>query len=284
MAAMEKSVLLTGAAGGIGTAAVRSLSERGYRVFATVRGDSDASRALAALPGVSLVTMDVADPVSVTSAAETVGREIAALHAVVNNAGVIVQGPLELVSPAELRRQFEVNTYGPTYVAQAFLPLLRAGKGRIVNVSAPTARVPMPFLAPISASKAALEALTTALRLELEAWNIPVAVVEPGGTETQIFDKADQAGKAALAQADPARVRLYRDHLARIDKTQAQMRLRPVQPVADAIVAAVTDRRPKRRYLVGDARAIRMLLKLPTGLRERLVLSTLGLRGVVAGR
>jgi len=284
MAAMEKSVLLTGAAGGIGTAAVRSLSERGYRVFATVRVDSDASRALAALPGVSLVTMDVADPVSVTSAAETVGREIAALHAVVNNAGVIVQGPLELVSPAELRRQFEVNTYGPTYVAQAFLPLLRAGKGRIVNVSAPTARVPMPFLAPISASKAALEALTTALRLELEAWNIPVAVVEPGGTETQIFDKADQAGKAALAQADPARVRLYRDHLARIDKTQAQMRLRPVQPVADAIVAAVTDRRPKRRYLVGDARAIRMLLKLPTGLRERLVLSTLGLRGVVAGR
>jgi NAD(P)-dependent dehydrogenase (short-subunit alcohol dehydrogenase family) len=280
----NKAVLVTGAAGGIGAAAVRSLAERGYRVYATVRADDAASRALAKIQNVRLVTMDVTDPASVAAAADTVRQQTPALHAVVNNAGVIVQGPLELVPPEELRRQFEVNTFGPAYVTQAFLPLIRAGKGRIVNVSAPTARVPMPFLAPISASKAALDALTTALRLELEAWNVPISVIEPGSTQTGIFDKAGAAEKAARQHADPQRVRLYSDHLARIDKTQAGMKQDPVQPVADAIVDAVTARTPKRRYVVGGARAIGVLLKLPTGLRERVLMSSLGLRGAVAGR
>jgi NAD(P)-dependent dehydrogenase (short-subunit alcohol dehydrogenase family) len=280
----NRGVLVTGASGGIGGAAVRSLAERGYLVYATVRGDDAASRALAALPGVRLVRMDVADPGSVAAAADTIGAEVAGLRAVVNNAGVIVQGPLELVPPAELRRQFEVNTLGPTFVTQAFLPLLRAGNGRVVNVSAPTGRIPMPFLAPLSASKAALESLTTALRLELAAWNVPVIVVEPGSTQTRIFDKADAAAKAALQDTDPRLIRLYRDHLARMDKTQARMRQRPVQPVADAIVTAVTARKPRRRYPVGDARTFGVLLRLPTGLRERLVISALGLRGAKAGQ
>jgi len=282
---MEKSaVLVTGAAGGIGAAAVRTLAGRGYLVFAAVRQDSAMSRELAALPGVRLVTMDVTDPDSVAAAAEEVGRQVTGLQAVVNNAGLIVQGPLELVPPAQLQRQFEVNTYGPAFVTQAFLPLLRAGHGRVVNVSAPTGRVAMPFLGALSASKAALEAFTVALRLELEAWNMPVVVVEPGTTETSIFAKADTAAKAALRQTDPRRTALYRDHLARLDKSMTAMKPRPVQPVADAIVAAVTDRKPRRRYSVADARAIGVLLKLPTGLRERLVMNSLGLRGAVAGR
>jgi NAD(P)-dependent dehydrogenase (short-subunit alcohol dehydrogenase family) len=280
----NQAVVVTGAAGGIGAATVNSLAARGYRVFATVRGDDAASRALAKLPNVRVITMDVTDPQSIAAAARTVGDEVSGVRAVVNNAGVIVQGPLELVPADELRRQFEVNTFGPAYVVQAFLPLIRAGQGRIVNVSAPTARVPMPFLAPISASKAALEALTTAMRLELEAWNVPISMIEPGSTQTRIFDKAGAAEKAARKHADPQRVRLYADHLTRIDKTQAGMKQDPVQPVADAIVAAVTSRRPKRRYVVGGARAIGVLLKLPTGLRERIVMSSLGLRGAVAGR
>jgi short-subunit dehydrogenase len=129
-----------------------------------------------------------------------------------------------------------------------------------------------------------LEALTTALRLELAAWNVPVSVVEPGSTQTRIFDKADAAEKAARQHADPQRVGLYSDHLARIAKAQAGMKQDPVQPVVDAIVDAVTSHTPKRRYVVGGARAIGVLLKLPIGLRERLVMSSLGLRGAVAGR
>ncbi|NUR71772.1 MAG: SDR family NAD(P)-dependent oxidoreductase [Hamadaea sp.] len=279
-----EAVLVTGAAGGIGAAAVRSLAGHGMRVYATVRGDDETSRSLAKIANVRLITMDVSEPASVEAAVETIRRESPALRAVVNNAGVIVQGPLELVPPAELRRQFEVNTFGPAYVVQAFLPLLRAGGGRIVNVGAPTGRVAMPFLGPISASKAALESFSNALRLELAAWNIPVSVIEPGSTQTRIFDKAGSAEKAARRLSDPQRVRLYADHLARMDKAQAAMKQDPVQPVADAIVHAVIARTPKRRYVVGGARAIGLLLKMPTGLRERLLMSSLGLRGVAAGR
>lgn len=279
----NSAVLVTGAAGGIGTAAVHTLAERGYLVFAAVRQDNTASRTLAALPNVRLVTMDVTDPDSAAAAAEDVGRQVSTLHAIVNNAGLIVQGPLELVPPAQLQQQFEVNTYGPAYVTQAFLPLLRAGHGRVVNVSAPTGRVAMPFLGALSASKAALEAYTAALRLELAAWNMPVVVVEPGTTETDIFAKADTAAKAALRETDPRRTALYRDHLACLDKSMTAMKPRPVQPVADAIAAAVTDRKPQRRYSVADARMISVLLKLPTGLRERLVMGSLGLRGATAG-
>ncbi|ABW09545.1 short-chain dehydrogenase/reductase SDR [Parafrankia sp. EAN1pec] len=275
-------VLVSGAAGGIGAATVRLLADRGYLVFAAVRAENHTSRVLADLSGVQVVTMDVADPESVATAAEEVNGAVpnGGLRAVVNNAGVIVQGPLELVPPDELRRQFEVNTFGPAYVTQAFLPMLRAGHGRIINVTAPTARVPMPFMAPISASKAALDALSTALRLELAAWKVPVVLVEPGATETQIFDKADTAAREALGAATPAQVALYRDHLTAMEQARKRLRTRPVEPVARAIATAVTARRPRRRYSIADARAIGVLAHLPARLRERLVMSTLGLRGV----
>jgi NAD(P)-dependent dehydrogenase (short-subunit alcohol dehydrogenase family) len=113
-------------------------------------------------------------------------------------------GPLELVPPDELRRQFEVNALGPAHVIQAFLPLLREGRGRIVNISAPTARVPIPF-SPVGASKAALESLSDSLRIELGAWGIPVAVIVPGGTATPIWQKADTAAQAALNGTEPKR-------------------------------------------------------------------------------
>jgi NAD(P)-dependent dehydrogenase (short-subunit alcohol dehydrogenase family) len=92
-----------------------------------------------------------------------------------------------------------VNTFGPVYVAQAFLPLLRAGPGRLINISTPTARVAMPFMAPIGASKAAVASPSDALRLELAAWNIPVIVVESGGTQTDTFTKADVQARTTLA-------------------------------------------------------------------------------------
>ena len=274
---MSKSVLVTGAAGGIGRATVRALAEHGHLVYAGVRG---ADAELAALPGVRLLTLDVTDPENVAAAAEQVGPE---LHAVVNNAGVIVQGPLELVPPEELRRQFAVNTFGPVFVVQALLPKLRAGHGRIVNVSAPTAYLSMPMLAPLSASKAALESLSTALRTELAAWGIPVVMIVPGAVETAIFTKAEAAARTSLGAAGP-RTALYDAHLAALGKMSAGQKLAPVQPVADAVVAAVTARAPKRRYSIGGmARSAPLLARLPSGLRDRLIAGLTGLNGIKAG-
>jgi NAD(P)-dependent dehydrogenase (short-subunit alcohol dehydrogenase family) len=274
--ATKGNVFITGAATGIGAAATKLLAEAGYRVFAGVRTEAGS---LAGTAGVRLVTIDVTDPASVEDAAKVV-REAAGgdgLRAVINNAGVMVQGPLELVPAAEMRRQFEVNTLGPAHVIQAFLPLLREGKGRIVNISAPTARVPVPF-SPIGASKAALESLSDSLRIELGAWGIPVIVIEPGGTATPIWQKADTAAQAALSGTDPGTVALYRDQLAAAANAAAKQRLGAADAVAKTIADAVSARRPKRRYMAGSGVAMfGVLAHLPASLRERLIKTALGL-------
>lgn len=276
-----EAVLITGAATGIGAAAARKLAERGYRVFAGVHTTQPASPAA----GVEAVALDVTDPGSVAAAVAVVRERLegSGLRAVVNNAGVIVQGPLELLPQRELERQFAINTLGPIYVTQAFLPLLRAGRGRLINVSAPTARVPVPFMGPIGASKAALESLSAALRGELAAWKIPVVLIEPGGTDTRIFAKAAAATETALAAGDPARVALYRPQLEAIAKAAARQSLGPIEPVADALVTAIEARRPRRRYAAGNGvRLFAALSHVPTGLRERLVASAFGLNRVAA--
>jgi NAD(P)-dependent dehydrogenase (short-subunit alcohol dehydrogenase family) len=279
VAAESRAILITGAGAGIGTAVTRALLERGITVYAGIRGPAPA-----ALAGAVPVTLDVTSADSVSAAAERIADQQGGrgLHAVVNNAGVLVQGPLELLPESELRRQFEVNVYGPVRVMQAFLPQLRLGKGRVVNITAPTALIAVPFAAPISASKAALAALSDAARLELAQWGLPVVQVVPGGTDTEIFAKAERSAGDALAAADPAGVALYRPALAAVAAATARQRLDPVQTVVRAVLAATLDSRPKTRYLAGNARVFAVLARLPVGARDRLLARTLGLSKLAA--
>jgi NAD(P)-dependent dehydrogenase (short-subunit alcohol dehydrogenase family) len=259
----SSAVFLTGAGGGIGPATTQALAQRGFEVYAGVR---QPTTELAGLPGVHQVVVDVTDPASVAAAADEVNRLRGGrgLHAVINNAGVIVQGPVELAPVADLPRQFEVNVYGSVYVVQSFLPLLRAVPGRLINISAPSARVAVPFMASISASKAALDLFSASLRVEQAPFGIPVSIVEPGTTATEIFAKAGTAAQAALGKAAPEVVALYRDRLDGITQRMGRFRSGPVAAVARTIVAAVEARRPKVRYTVGDARQFGILTKLPT--------------------
>ena len=271
-----KTVLITGAAGGIGAAATHRLAQLGFTVYAGVR--SPAPR-LDAIDGVRTLRLDVTDAEEIRRAAALVTAEAGALHALVNNAGVIVQGPLELVSIAELRRQFEVNVFGPAQLTAAFLPLLRAGRGRLVNISAPTARAAVPFMGPISASKAALESLTDALRGELAGWKIPISVIQPSGTDTPIFATAGKAATESLATMPPELMDLYTPALASLGAAAAKMKLAPPEPVVKAIVHAVSSGKPKALYTVGrDAKAAAVLAKLPIGLRTALVMRALGIK------
>jgi len=280
-AARERTVLVTGAARGGGLHTCKALTARGFRVYAGVRGEPGE---LAAVPGVRTVHLDVTDEQSVAGALDALRaageRE---LHGLVNNAGIIVQGPLELVPEAELRRQFEVNVFGPARVTQAFLPLLRAGRGRLVNVTAPTARLPVPFLGPISGSKAALQALSDAWRGELEHWGVGVVIVEPGAMRTDIFDTAAAAAEKALAGTSPEQSALYGRQLAALAKASAKMKLHSPDYLADAVVKALTAARPKARYTVGpDTRLLGLLARLPLRTRDRLVMRMLGLSGISA--
>jgi NAD(P)-dependent dehydrogenase (short-subunit alcohol dehydrogenase family) len=271
------NVFITGAAAGIGAAVTRRLAGDGYTVYAGVHCDGGS---LDRIAGVRPVSIDVTDPASVAAAAEQVAGQAgrSGLRALINNAGFILQGPVELLAPADLERQFAVNTLGPAYAVKAFLPLLRAGGGRVINISAPTARVPLPYLAALSGSKAALSAMSDALRLELAGWNIPVIVVEPSATDTRIFAKAAAAATISLKSVDPGRVALYERQLDAIAAASARQRTAPVDPVAKTIAAAVGAARPRRHYTSGiEARMAGLLAGLPAGIKERLITRLLGL-------
>jgi NAD(P)-dependent dehydrogenase (short-subunit alcohol dehydrogenase family) len=272
----SKAVLITGAGAGLGLATTQALATKGYRVYAGVR---HAPPPQLDAPGVHPVPLDVTDDASVAAAAEQVAAaEPGGLHALVNNAGVIVQGPQELLPTEEWQRQFDVNVIGPARVTRAFLPLLRKAPGRIVNISAASARVALPFLGPLSASKAALESLSDAARIELAPWGIPVVVVQPGALETEIFTKASTAAQAALRGANPQQLALYRSQLAALDAATARQRLGSVTKAAQVVVRAVDAARPRRVYFGGaDVRGLGLLAGLPAGLRERAITATFGL-------
>jgi NAD(P)-dependent dehydrogenase (short-subunit alcohol dehydrogenase family) len=273
------AVLITGAGGGAGAATARALVKKGFRVYAGVHsgaGDLDG------VSGVQVIPLDVTDPASVDNAVEAVRTAgETELRGVVNNAGIIVQGPLELVPDGELVRQFEVNVFGPARVTQAFLPLLRQGRGRVVNITAATARVPGPFFGPISASKASLQALSDAWRVELAPWGISVVVIEPGALETQIFAKAAASSQKASAALPPEQVRRYSAQLDAVNAAMGKMKASSPSILSDAVVTALTAAKPKPRYTIGpDTRLLGLLARLPLRTRDRLLTQAMGLSKV----
>ena len=201
-----RSAVVTGASSGIGQATAQHLDSLGFTVFAGVRSAEARERVASEGSGhVRPLRLDVTDPASIAAAAGEV-REAAGtsgLAALVNNAGIAVSGPLELVPIEGLRNQLEVNVIGQVSVTQAFLPALRAARGRIVNVSSIGGKIALPLAGPYAASKFALEAITDSLRRELRHLGVQVIAVEPGGVKTAIWGKGTKAAEAMLIDADP---------------------------------------------------------------------------------
>jgi NAD(P)-dependent dehydrogenase (short-subunit alcohol dehydrogenase family) len=264
--------IVTGASSGIGEATAVHLRGLGFDVHAGVRKDADADR-LSGL-GLQPVKLDVTDADSIAAAVASLdGRPVAAL---VNNAGIAVSAPLELVPIDQLRNQMEINFIGQVAVTQAFLPALRAARGRIVNVSSIGGRVALPLAGPYAASKFALEAVTDSLRRELGHLGVKVIAVEPGGVKTPIWDKGSETADSMLAAAPPDVAQLYRglgDALrAEARKIATETGVSP-DDVAKVIGQALTSSRPRTRYLVGrDAKARAALARvLPDRVLDRLI-------------
>jgi NAD(P)-dependent dehydrogenase (short-subunit alcohol dehydrogenase family) len=254
------SILVTGASSGIGATCALRLDRLGYQVFAGVRKPED-GQSLATQASSRLVPLilDVTKPAEIEAATARVRELVGAsgLAGLVNNAGVGVGGPIEFVPVDQFRMVFEVNVFGLLAVTQAMLPLLRATKGRIVNIGSIAGLTVSPFATPYCMSKYAVEALTDGLRLELADAGIAVAVIEPGPVKTRIWEK----GIASLGNAErtlPAEaLRRYGPKLAFFGKLLAASDARGVSPdlVVDAVIHALVAPRPRTRYLVGrDAR------------------------------
>lgn len=246
---MAPSVLVTGASTGIGRACAERLAGRGWRVLAGARAQPDLD-ALAAIPGVDPVPLDVTDPGQVAQAATLVGPR---LDALVNNAGVAVTGPIELLEVDEWRRQLETNLVGQVAVTRALLGAVLAARGRIVNVSSIGGRMALPLFGPYAASKFGLEAMTDCLRRELRSQGIEVVAVEPGSIATPIWRKGVDGADAIVGDMDAAQEARYGRLAARIRRVAEHNGRAGLAPsaVAEVVETALTAPRPRTRYVVG---------------------------------
>ncbi|MGN6608958.1 MAG: SDR family oxidoreductase [Jatrophihabitans sp.] len=246
------TVLITGAGRGIGRAASLRMAAAGWNVVAGVRRDQDGDELVAEAPTrITAVRLDVTSDDDVATLPDRLPDR---LDAVVNNAGIVVGGPIEAVPLAELRRQFEVNVVGQVAVTQAVLPRLRRSKGRVVFVSSISGLVSNPMIGPYAASKFALEAVADALRVEVRPWGIAVSLIEPGQIDTDLWRQADSALDETIAGISPEHRQLYGRHIEGMRKAIPLMRkmASPADGVAGAIEQALTARRPRARYLVGS--------------------------------
>jgi NAD(P)-dependent dehydrogenase (short-subunit alcohol dehydrogenase family) len=245
------TVVITGASSGIGESCALRLARGGFDVFAGVRKDEDAERAAALHERVRPLKIDVADEASVDAAKQEVGDGPVA--GLVNNAGISVTGPLEFVPLAEFRRQLEVNVIGQIAATQAFLPGIRAARGRIVNIGSVGGKVAVPLLSPYAGSKFAMEGITDSLRRELRPLGVHVAIVEPGAIATEIWRKGTAAAEELLADAPPDSEAVYGKLIAavRVEAAKATKRAIPPDEVAKVVEHALTADKPRARYPVG---------------------------------
>jgi NAD(P)-dependent dehydrogenase (short-subunit alcohol dehydrogenase family) len=246
--------VITGVSSGIGFATARTLVERGYRVFGSVRKEADAQRVRAAL-GEEFVPLvfDVTDAAGIARAADAVATQVGGecVAALVNNAGIAPTGPLLHQSPEEIRRIFEVNVFGAIAVTRAFLPLLGGRRnaarprGRIVNISSFNGGVSVPFAIAYSASKHALEAITDGLRRELWIYGIDAIAIEPGTIRTEIWDKFRAFGvEKRYAETDYGRALAALPDIVEEQISKGD----PVEKVTEAVVHAIESPHPKARY------------------------------------
>lgn len=271
-------MIVSGASTGIGAATARELAGRGFHVLAGVRRDRDADAIRG--PGIEPAILDITDPGHITALAARVdadplGRPVRAL---VNNAAVQANVPIEVFAIDEWRRIFEVNLFGQVAMTQSLLPALIRSKGRVVNISSVGGKVAMAAYGPYAATKFALEAVSDSLRREMAPSGVHVIVVEPGAVRTDMLGRAQATAEELMSAMTPEQSRRYGGlvhavNAQAVSSTEAGL---PAKAAAEVIATAVTARRPRTRYTVGrEAAMLRMVRFLPDRTLDRVLAAAL---------
>ena len=277
LGARERPVaIVTGASSGIGAASAECLAGAGFRVVLAARRlellEAIAQRICAAGGTALCVATDLADEVATGKLVARTREAFGRVDVLVNNAGFSLAAAIEQLTRDELRRTFEVNLLAGLQLAGEVIPSMRAqGGGRIIQIGSLAARVPAPLAVPYAATKAALEAATDGLRLEVAAWGIDVILVIAGFVDTPTFDNARRAG--AHLRDDPGNP--YRQLMFDLD-TFATSRLETALAPADVarvVVAAATAARPRARYFVPFSARVQsgIMRSLPVRWRDRIL-------------
>ena len=273
MTCTRPHVLVTGASSGIGRATAIVLANAGWHVFASVRNPVDGESLRAAVasgPEITPVQLDVTDGEQIDAAVAQMSAHVgtAGLNGLVDNAGIGVTAPMEVVSPDSLRHQFEVNVFGQVAVTQAVVPLLRQARGRIVMIGSIGGRMTPPFGGPLAASKAAIASLADAFRQELAPWDIKVVLIEPASILTEAVDKVKRDAEKVVADFSAEEAEMYRDsYLGMVDLAMSrELKGSPPSVVGELVAKVLTKSRPRSRYVVGrDGRLLATLTRfVPT--------------------
>jgi NAD(P)-dependent dehydrogenase (short-subunit alcohol dehydrogenase family) len=255
---IQEIAIITGASTGMGAATARELARRGFHVLAGVRRDRDADAIKG--PGIDPLIIDITNPDHIRALATRVhgdpqGR---AVRALVNNAAIAVNAPVEVFAIDEWRRLFEVNLFGHIAVTQTLLPALIRSKGRVVNISSVGGRIAMATYGPYASAKFALEAVSDSLRREIAPLGVQVVVIEPGAVRTEMAGRAIAAARELASIMTPEQSQRYGGLVQAITAQAAWFTESGLSADAAAkvIAKAVTARKPRTRYTIGRDAAL----------------------------
>lgn len=260
---LQKSIAITGAGSGLGLEIALGLASRGYSVYGTAfsQKEIDAINNLPDSTHISLTLTDITKETDVKNWVNHVEASVGknGLDILINNAGVLTPGPMEVLTPNDIRKEFEINVFGSLVVTNAFLPLLRLAKGRILQIGSMTGRFPIPFSGPSSATKATLEAFADIYRTELRPFGVDYILVQAGNMLT-----GGPAKTAALLQKvqdtmNPDQQKLYGERFRRfavqLNKMQSEG-LSAMKAAERVIAIAEQSPAPTRATVGADAEEI----------------------------
>src|ERR1700752_1329576 len=255
---MQELAVVTGTSTGMGAATARELARRGFHVLAGVRRDRDADAVRG--PGIEPLIIDITDPDHTRALATRVhgdpqGR---AVRALVNNAAIAVNAPVEAGPIDEWRRLFEVNLFGHIAVTQSLLPALIRSKGRVVNISSVGGKIAMATYGPYAGTKFAIEAVSDSLRREVAPFGVQVVVVEPGAVRTEMADRAIATAHELASTMTPEQSQRDGGLVQAITAQSASHTKSglPADAAAKGIAKAVTAGKPRTRYTIGRDAAL----------------------------
>lgn len=275
MKKQSKVILITGASSGIGRETAYRLAKEGHKVFAGVRRKIDKTEIEQLSPNITGVYIDVTNQSSIDKAFWFVIKHTDKIDVLINNAGIVVAGPMEFLSIKKLKEQFDVNTFGALAVAQKFLPFLK--NGLVINISSMAATGIFPFIAPYCASKRALDILFNSLMIENKD-NIKVVSIKPAAIKTPIWNKSVKKAKENFSELNEPAKQKYEKELTYLEKNALENNTKGIEisAVTNCILKVIESKNPKPSYNVGFiACCAEILSKFPTSLVNNLVKSKL---------
>ncbi|QPH38687.1 SDR family oxidoreductase [Pedobacter endophyticus] len=242
-----QTIFITGASSGFGKETAKLFQAKGWNVIATMRSP-EKEHELTKLENILVLELDVQDENSIKTAVQKGIEKYGKIDALLNNAGFAVMGIFETASEEQIQNQYDVNVFGMMRTTKAILPFMRTqAKGVIVNISSVAGRVGLPFASIYESSKFAVEGFSEALHFEVGNFGIKVKIIEPGSSPTN-FGNARKSTDNDIADYNPFLGKFFENY----PKKTAQCKTATLQEVAETIYNAVTDKRDKLRYIIGE--------------------------------